>query len=58
MKCGFILAKMRMDLKHKGGAGTGTLPLRSLIFDFESNFVPAARQDGLGRRLNARRYED
>ena len=48
---------MRMDLGHRGGAGTGTLPLMSLIFDFESNFVPTATQVGPGRRLNASRYE-
>ena len=38
-----MLGDMRIDRGHRRGAGTSTLPLMSLIFDFESNFVHATR---------------
>ena len=52
---GLMVAGMRTDLRHRGGAGNGTLPLGFLIFDFESNFVPAARHQGPGTKLNGYR---
>ena len=53
-----MLADMKTDLGHRGGAGYGTLPLGSLIFNFLSNFVPAARQPSLEVWLHTCKNED
>lgn len=53
-----MVADTRTGMCLPSSADTGTLPLGSLISDFESNFVSAARRAQVGFWLNGCRYED
>ena len=55
---GLMVADMRTDLCLPRSAGTGTLPLGSLIFYFLSSFVPVAGKVHVGFWLIGCRYED